>query len=291
MNLMNLNKESKDKGIVRVVTISGITLLYVATAWIGQQVAIPSSNVIALWLPSGIMLGLVLLRGYNIWSGIFLGAIASSIWKYYDLSSFNGVLSTLLAAISNGIGDVLSAVGGAWLIRFFTGSTRPFSKGNDFALFIVFGVIAGPAVSAFLGVTGLCITGILSWEVYRDTLLIWFTGDGIGSLLIAPAVVLWIGKERTDWTKNRNGIFLLSVLLVSASLCWLFFCHDSDFQYITITLIFIILIWSVLRLPQGVTALAMLFVSTVAVVSFRPSVAYWSNCSDPSFNRSDTFRA
>lgn len=259
--------KKRKKGIMHVMAIVGTALLYVVTAWIGQIVSIPPGNVTSVWLPSGIMLGLVLLHGYSIWPGIFLGAVAGNLWAYYDVSSFSEILATLLAAQANGIGDVLSAAGGAWLIVLFTGSTRPFSSGRDVVIFIVFGAIAGPAVSALFGVTGLYMSGILTWSEYSYTLLTWFTGDSVGVLLLTPVLVHLFGKERKDWTKNRKELLALSVLLVSVCLYWIYFCHNYSCWYTAITLIIIFLTWSVFRLSQVITTLAMLFASTAAVVT------------------------
>ena len=50
----------------------------------------------------------VLLRGYRIWPGIFLGAFAGNIWAYIDLASFSNISKCLFTGTANGIGDVLA---------------------------------------------------------------------------------------------------------------------------------------------------------------------------------------
>ena len=84
--------------------------------------------------------------------------------------------ATFFSATANGVGVVLSAGGGAYLIERATGTKNPFGKGIDIIKFILFGALLGPAVSALFSATALCTSGFLPWDSYGYTLLTWWTG-------------------------------------------------------------------------------------------------------------------
>ncbi len=102
---------------LRVIEIGAVAAAYYATARLGQLVAIPPGNITAVWLPSGIMLAAVLIRGYHVWPGIWLGAFIGNVWSYFDPTSVASVAACLFSGAANGTGDSLCSVGGAYLIR------------------------------------------------------------------------------------------------------------------------------------------------------------------------------
>ena len=102
---------------MRLLEILIVAAVYFTTAKIGQTLAIPPGNVTPVWIPSGIILAVVLIRGYYIWPGIFLGAFLGNVWAYIDPTSLSNILSCFFTGTANGIGDVLSAVGAAYLIK------------------------------------------------------------------------------------------------------------------------------------------------------------------------------
>lgn len=90
--------------------ILAVSIIYVLTAKVGQTFAIPPGNITPIWIPSGIMLALVIIRGYDIWPGIFLGAVIGNAWAYFDTESLVSIARSIFSSFSNGTGDVLSVV-------------------------------------------------------------------------------------------------------------------------------------------------------------------------------------
>ena len=78
---------------MRLLEILIVAAVYFTTAKIGQTLAIPPGNVTPVWIPSGIILAVVLIRGYYIWPGIFLGAFLGNVWAYIDPTSLSNILS------------------------------------------------------------------------------------------------------------------------------------------------------------------------------------------------------
>ena len=101
----------------RIFEIACVVLVYILSARLGQIFAIPPGNITPVWFPSGIMFSWVLIRGYYIWPGIFLGALLGNAWAYVEVNSFSGVSSTLFSGLMNGTGDVLCSAGAVFFIK------------------------------------------------------------------------------------------------------------------------------------------------------------------------------
>src|SRR5262245_25182636 len=57
---------------------------YFITGRVGQVLSVPPGNVTAVWMPSGIALAAVLLWGYRIWPGIWMGAFSVNVRTVFD---------------------------------------------------------------------------------------------------------------------------------------------------------------------------------------------------------------
>ena len=125
--------------LVRCLEIAIVAILYFGTARLGQLLAIPPGNVTPVWIPSGIILAAVLMRGYHIWPGIFLGAFAGNVWAYFNPDSYATIMASMFAGTANGVGDVLCALVGAYLIERTTGTKYPFERATDVVKFIAYG--------------------------------------------------------------------------------------------------------------------------------------------------------
>src|SRR5919109_48343 len=100
-----------------LVLVLGIAAAYCVTGRLGLLLAIPPGYATAVWPPSGIALGAILLGGYRGWPGILLGSwllnLAGSLESTHGLALLKGVV--LSASI--GLGAVSQAVVGAYLVR------------------------------------------------------------------------------------------------------------------------------------------------------------------------------
>ena len=253
---------------LRSLEIVAIALVYVITARLGQTFAIEPGNVTPVWLPSGIMFALVILRGIHLWPAIFLGAMFGNSWAYADFSTLASAFATVTSASANGLGDTLCVVGSVLLLKHFIDTKTLFMRIRSFGYFILFAVVLGPLVSALFGVTALFLNGFLDSGYYLMTLSTWWIGDGVGVLLIAPAILIFAYHNTEPELKARQVeliIFSAVVLLTT----WFLFNPDFLSPPIpnTIYLMVPILIWSVFRFGLRVTFICSLYLAAISIIA------------------------
>src|SRR5687767_4961759 len=68
-----------------LIVVLATVVLYVLTARVGLQLALPpEKKATAVWLPSGIALAAILIGGYRVWPGIWLGAFIANAWDIFN---------------------------------------------------------------------------------------------------------------------------------------------------------------------------------------------------------------
>lgn len=245
-----------------------VAILYIVTAKVGQQFAIPPGNITPVWLPSGIMVALVIIRGYGIWPGIFIGAFIGNVSAYIDFDSVNLILSAFASASFNGLGDTLGIVGSVYFFNKFSREpTNTFFNLASFWRFVMLCAFLGAGISALFGVTGLALFGYIDSASYATSLLTWWTGDSVGVLLITPLVLIFYNQF--DEINLRDKITELSLFLMTfISLSYLIATQPElpEFLPDPIFLILPVLLWSILRLGFRVTFLSSFIIFSISIL-------------------------
>ncbi len=173
--------------------LAALTLLclaYYAAARLGLSLAFAGSNASPVWPPSGIALGALLLGGWRLWPGVFIGALAANLTAFLDNNAAPGLALWLSTGIA--IGNTVEATLGAFLLR---------KKSKDGELFptlsSVYGFVAIAAgvclIAALAGVAALSMANIVPRSLAPTVLVTWWLGDLVGMLAIVPAMVAWRG--------------------------------------------------------------------------------------------------
>jgi len=197
------------------------------------------------------MLAWVIVRGYYIWPGIFLGAFIGNVWAYIDLSSISNILLSVFSGSINGLGDVICSVGAAYLINKKMGDGDPFKNLPAFICLCLFGVALGPLLSATLGVSALWASGFLAAESYLLSLFTWFLGDAVGVLLFTPLVLVYFFPH-PDAKNNINKVefVLFTAILISAPFINSFPKNLIPLHQLQSMLLVPLLLWGAFRMNQ-----------------------------------------
>ncbi|MBI4474053.1 MAG: MASE1 domain-containing protein, partial [Acidobacteria bacterium] len=154
-------------------------IFYVAGAKLGLSMAVVAEQVTAVWPPTGIALSAVLLLGYRIWPAIYVGAFIANFTTIPAIDTSLGIAA----------GNTLEAVAGAYLLNRVVGFRRELDRFKDVLGLIVFGAMASTTISATIGVTTICATGIEPWSRFWILWPVWVLGDAMGDLVIVPLIL------------------------------------------------------------------------------------------------------
>src|SRR4051794_6940236 len=163
-----------------------VELSIVAATYIGlaeSALLLPAINPTAtpLWPPTGFALALVLLRGYRIWPAILVGS----------LSPYLMADRPLLEVGSVGLGTLLAAFAGTWLINRWSNGHQTFGTPSSIAKFAIISFAPTTMISSAIALAAFILSNKISFSDSIVTWVTWWLADAAGTLVIAPVVVLW----------------------------------------------------------------------------------------------------
>jgi diguanylate cyclase (GGDEF)-like protein len=239
------------------LAIGGLAVVYLIAGKLGLSMAFVHPSSTAVWPPTGIALAAFLILGYRVWPGVFLGAF------FVNLTTVGTVLTSLGIAT----GNTLEGLVGAYLVTRFANGRNAFERGQDTFKFAMLSGLLSTMVAATLGVTSLSLGGFARWAEFRDIWLTWWLGDGVGAVIVAPLLILWISDFRMGWRWTRLGEVLALVtgmfLIAEIVFCGLLFRAPRNYplEYLCVPF----LIWAALRFGRREAASVTLLLSGVAV--------------------------
>lgn len=241
----------------RLLTNGVLAAVYFAAGKAGLSMAFVHPSSTAVWPPSGIALAAFLFLGTRVWPGIFLGAFLVNITTLGNAWTSLGIAT----------GNTLEGLIGAYLVTRFASGRSAFERGADTFRFALLIGSVGTAVAATVGVTSLSVAGFAPWHDYRDIWLTWWLGDGVGAVIVAPLLILWISDFHVPrrWARIGELAALLAGLFVIGEIvfCGLLFRTPRNYplEYLCVPF----LIWAALRFSQREASLAVVLVSSVAI--------------------------
>jgi signal transduction histidine kinase len=162
---------------LELVVVAG---LYFGAAKFGLHLSVAHGVITPVWPPAGIAIAALLLRGPGLWPAITIGAFAG-----------NATTGTSIAvALGIAVGNTAEPLVGWYLLdrmRF-----RPtLERSRDVISFTVLAGFVSTAIAATNGVTVLRIAGSDAAEHYGFAWTLWWLGDAMGVLLVAPVLLVW----------------------------------------------------------------------------------------------------
>src|SRR5271156_6288857 len=131
-----------------LVTIGGLAAIYFVAGKLGLSMAFVHPSSTAVWPPTGIALAALLLLGYRIWPGIFLGAFLVNLTT----------VGTIWTSLGIATGNTLEALAGAWMINRWADGSDAFYHSQNVIKFAFLAALSA-MIAATCGVTSLALGG------------------------------------------------------------------------------------------------------------------------------------
>ncbi|MBA2807704.1 MASE1 domain-containing protein [Streptomyces sp. KM273126] len=230
--------------------MAAVVAAYYVCARIGLQQELVRGQVTPLWPPTGIALVALMLWGLRMWPAIALGAflvnVALGPW----------IVPVLLIAAGNTIAPVC-----AYLLLRRVGFRTELDRLQDALALVFLGALGGMVISATVGAGVLVAFGALSPGAFWPTWSVWWTGDAMGVLVIAPLLLV---ARRARWPR---GVPVLRwaeavALLVGTAAVTVVATRTS------VNLLFLVvpfLIWAAFRFQLAGAAPCVLIASGIAI--------------------------
>jgi PAS domain S-box-containing protein len=224
---------------------------YVGAAKLGIELSVARGVVTPVWAPTGIAIAALFLGGPRLWPAVAVGAFVANATSGADVP--------VAAVIA--VGNTLEAVVGSALLRAV--NLRPaLDRIRDVLALIILAAVVSPIVAATNGVTALWVAGDVSGSAYDSRWLLWWVGDSMGALIVAPLILVWSTRpyRRLDRRQRVEAVLVLGVLVALS--CLVFLAGYWRYPH----LLFPVLIWATLRFAQ-LGAVAGSFVVTAVAVA------------------------
>jgi PAS domain S-box-containing protein len=238
-----------------VLKVLLLAAAYFAAGKLGLSLAEINESVSAVWPPTGIALAALLLWGYRLWPGVFLGAFLVNITTQGNWATTLGIAA----------GNTLEPLAGAWLVNRFANGTRAFQRVEDIFKFIALAAILSTLVSATFGMTSLSLGGYSPWREYGEAWFTWWLGDMVGALLVAPAIILWasqpLRKPRAGELLEQAAMLLAVIAIGQVVFMDGFLLEGSTYAFMTIPP----LLWAAFRFSLRNVVLLALVMSGLAL--------------------------
>ena len=212
------------------LSLRWITILivgYIALGWAGLRLAIPPGYASPVFPAAGLALAMVLVRGYRILPGVWLGSFLLNL-----LNSWHGLAfdwTPVAAAVLIAIGATAQAAVGAWLVQRRQGAQwRLLEREQDVFVFMAWGGLLAGLASASISVASLVALGVIAPLQAGFTWWNWYTGDALGVMIFAPLSLCFVIPGAL-WRQRRRRV--VAPMLLTLAIAGAVFYAASRSEY------------------------------------------------------------
>ena len=239
-----------------IIVAIAVTAAYALTARLGFEVALLAEQVTTVWAPTGIAIAAVILWGHRMWPAVWLGAFLANA----------GTSAPLWTAALIASGNTLEAVVAGWLLQKDGAFDPSLGRLRDTVRLIAFGAVLSTTISATVGVTTLCISGVQPWARFDALWSAWWLGDALGVLVVAPVIVTL--AHTVTYRARQNWFEIVMVPVACGAIALLVFSEALGATFgggLVHYVVFPLVVATAVRFGQPATSLVVLAVSAVAI--------------------------
>jgi diguanylate cyclase (GGDEF)-like protein len=231
-----------------------VAVAYFAAANLALSAGAFAANAVVVSPAPGLGLAALLVLGYRVWPGVWLGAALACASSQ----------PALLDAALLGTGSTLEALVAALLVRRTIGVPRSFERGEDVVEFVAIAALSS-AIAATVGTMvlgeaqspaqGLAWTWWMQWQA-----------DAMGIVVVAPLALNW--SHRAPGKTDRKTLEVLCLAVPTLAATHAIFSDSLPSYLPALPLTFVILpfvIWAALRFEQREVATLNSLICAVAV--------------------------
>jgi signal transduction histidine kinase/integral membrane sensor domain MASE1 len=233
-----------------------IGVLYYGAARLGLALALVYGNVSPVWPSSGVAIGLLLLFGLRHLPAVLVASFLST--------AATGVptWTALAIAVGSGLEPAVAVAFLRWS-RF----RHSMERTRDVLRFAAAVVLLGTPLSATVGMLALAWGGVVDWSDFGRAWPIWWLGNAVGGLALAPLLLVWRRPPTARWW-DAHVRELAALLLLLVAACVVFVVGPMAgwaSHYPLIYLVFPFSLWAALRLGQHGAVLLATMTAAMAV--------------------------
>ncbi len=245
-----------NKHIAYFVKVIVFAVLYHLAARVGLLMAYVQANTSPVWPPTGIAFAVLILAGIRYWPGITLGVFFGSLITDTPVT----------VAFGMAFGNTLEAVIGVMLLQRLLSFHASLDRLSDVIGLVIIAFIV-TTISATVGASTLVFTAMASNSEFFRLWVIWWIGDLLGALVVAPVILVWI-KPLSLKNKQKKVFEAASLFLATILLTWYVFSKKTPMDVTHQAMIYVIfpfVIWAAIRFAQHGATASNFLVSAIAI--------------------------
>ncbi|MFT4927772.1 MAG: diguanylate cyclase (GGDEF)-like protein/PAS domain S-box-containing protein, partial [Phenylobacterium sp.] len=234
-----------------------LAIIYFLSAKLGLTFAFEQANVSPVWPPTGLAIAALLYFGYQLWPGVFFGALLLGI----------SIDTPIIPAILISIGNTLEALAASFLILKLIHKYPFYSIKSIFTFSAL--ILLTTVISATIGVGSLYFSTLITEQQVILLWTTWWLGDAVGGLLFTPLLLTLVRKPAFAIDKSR---FYELTALVACSIISTFVVFSTamtlnQIHYAFAFFLIPTIVWSALRFYQHGASCIIMFYALVAIYS------------------------
>ena len=203
-----------------------VALAYWFAATLGLRLALVRGQVTPIWPSTGIALVAILVLGRRVWPAVFLAALAVNL-----PIGPSPAWAALIAA-----GNTLAPLTAAALLK-RADFRIELDRLRDAAAIIGLGALVAMTISATIGSSVLVLSGAISTGSFWSTWAVWWTGDAMGVLLVAPFLLSLLPNAHSAAPTLRVAAELAGLLIGIGIVTFVLFQNGLRLEYLVFPLI------------------------------------------------------